>query len=100
MLFEREAFVEFDLQFRRVRLAIVVARLLGVKQLEFSAVGPGDAVWSELVEPAQAFGGEMLEKNVAQPRGLRLFGEGQPFEGARQAMGNRGIIKGREFEFG
>src|SRR5208282_5229458 len=42
MNFEREAFVEFHLQFRGVRFALSIARLLRIKEFELPAVRPDD----------------------------------------------------------
>lgn len=42
--FERKGLVQFYLQFGRVGFVVVVERSVGVKELEFFAVGPSDGL--------------------------------------------------------
>ncbi len=42
MLFQRETFVEFDLEFGGVGFVVFVAGLVGVEEFHFATVGPGD----------------------------------------------------------
>ena len=59
---ERETLVELHLQLGGVRLAVLIARLLGIQELQFPAIRPGNAGGREFIEPAELFLGQALEE--------------------------------------
>ena len=74
--------------------------VVDVAELDGAAAGPGEGEGHQLIEPTDLTFVEMLMEGGQKGRGLGFFDEGEAGEGAGEAGGDGGFVKGSELEFG